>query len=93
MNNSKSKLLTVAAAVLVLGAAPPAMAATQADVSKARASCAQHKARVANLERKGQSDELSQARKDWESACQQAEVLINEIKGTAPPKVVAPAPA
>jgi hypothetical protein len=76
-------------AALLFAAALPAQAATKAEVAKARAECAQNKAKVRSMENKGSGD-LASAKKEWEASCQRAEVLINEADGTPPPAVVTP---
>lgn len=86
----KKILQSAVAAASLLPLAFTASAATQQDVSKARAECATHKAKVLSMEsRSGKgAGGLAQAKVEWEAACQQAEILINEMSGTRPPQVV-----
>lgn len=91
MKNVLQKMTAVAAAALMSTAFTAAQAATAQDVAKARAECAGQKQRVKNLEAKfAKGDSLAQAKMEWEAACQQAEILINELNGTKPPVVVPP---
>jgi hypothetical protein len=88
--NASRKLMGTAAVVVLALALPSVQAASKEEVSKARAECASQKQKVKAMEGKGAGDELTAARKAWENACQQAELLMNQMNGTKEPE---PAPA
>lgn len=90
MKNVHKGLTAASVAILLCAAVPAANAATKAEVAKARSECAANKAKVKSMERSKNGDALAQAKATWEESCQRAEVLINELAGTQPPKVVAP---
>lgn len=57
---------------------------TQAEVDRARAECAQHKARVNSMEMRGGGEgdaALDEAKRRWEEACARAEMLMEERRG------------
>lgn len=96
MNASRKVIAAAATAVAVVTALSSAHAATQQDVSKARAECAAQKQRVRAMEGSSAAESVAAARKEWENACQRAELLINEMNGTKLPEPAAapePAPA
>ena len=88
MNNA-CKNLTAAATALLFLVTVPALGAkpTQAEINKARAVCASHKAEVLKLEKKVAADDaaLQKKKKDWEHACQHAELLMSERTGEPMP--------
>lgn len=80
------KIAPLAAALCV--ALPAGAAPTAQEIAKARASCAAGKQRVQSLESKSAASDpaLEQAKQDWESACQQATLLMDERDGKVNPQ-------
>ncbi|MGH8528704.1 MAG: hypothetical protein ACRETN_02515 [Nevskiales bacterium] len=83
-------LIGSAAALLAVGAFSIASAApTQGEIDKARAECAAHKQKVAELEARRAGDPaLSNERALWEKACARANRLMDERDGKQTPQPV-----
>lgn len=97
MNRNLSIPLIASAAVLLLGSAFPAHAAsTEQEVTQARADCHAHKMRVKELEASSAKDDgkLKEERAAWVHSCGQASQMMNGGSGNAaPPAASAPADA
>lgn len=74
---------TVLSAVAIMSTGVSATP-TQAQVDRARAECAQHKARVNSMEMRcgcNSSAALDEAKRRWEDACARADMLMEERRG------------